>query len=853
MADASAPTGGVDSKDKTKIDEAFESTAFEALEKDFQEVLQELLGDKSLEHFRLEYEKLHRALKKSHESERRLIKKCRELNAEIVTNAAKVQTALKLSQEDQATISALKKEIERAWKMVEASHEKEQRAKDTIHSLKIEIANLSRLVEQGAGLSINQENTVNDLIRQRDELVKEREMLNSTVVTLSAQSSELFERVQKLQQERIQSDAEIHNMKDLLNTRRTEAERDQRKKELLDRELKELRANLERSHSTLHQRQMQLEEEIRNKQKLEETNGELDAKLKEEIAHSGALDSRVKERNEKLNAEVSKNRKLEAENQERAREVQERTEEIGLLNTRLTELNKKQDALRKKLAGAEDEKKQLETQRHNLLNDVQAISREIESLKKHGDADKKQIEDLLRERDILNKNVIKADASTKKHIDLVKRHKQEAVKRAADILRYKHDAQENKKRIYELEKQKEKYAIELSQANSKYIALLEELKTVHNKLEELKKHNADCKTRLNQQKNLYEQVRTDRNLYSKNLIESQDEIAEMRRKYKIMYHNIEQLKEEIKEKDSALIKEHFEKNRVAQENEKIRDELNRATKKMSSLQTVVDNQKSVISERDILGTQLIRRNDELALLYEKIKIQQSTLQKGEIQYQDRLEDIRGLQRKIALLKREVHFAKQQVTSIEDLKREVYHLQRDLLQERTKVKALSEELENPMNVHRWRKLEGADPATYEMVQKVKTLQRRLIQKTEEVVEKDLQIQEKEKLYVELKNILARQPGPEVAEQLTIYQQNMKDKTKQMKAMASELNMYHAQVGEYKDEIERLTRDMQDLKRKYFETKKKEMTLRDTNRPDASIKPQMISNQQKFTGGGFNLSV
>ena len=36
----------------------------------------------------------------------------------------------------------------------------------------------------------------------------------------------------------------------------------------------------------------------------------------------------------------------------------------------------------------------------------------------------------------------------------------------------------------------------------------------------------------------------------------------------------------------------------------------------------------VISERDILGTQLVRRNDELALLYEKIKIQMSTLDKG---------------------------------------------------------------------------------------------------------------------------------------------------------------------------------------------------------------------------------
>ena len=73
------------------------------------QVLQELMGDRSLEKFRVEYEKLHRALKKSHESEKRLMQKCRELNAEIVANSAKVATALKLSQEDQATIASLKK------------------------------------------------------------------------------------------------------------------------------------------------------------------------------------------------------------------------------------------------------------------------------------------------------------------------------------------------------------------------------------------------------------------------------------------------------------------------------------------------------------------------------------------------------------------------------------------------------------------------------------------------------------------------------------------------------------------------------------------------------------------------
>ena len=46
-------------------------------------------------------------------------------------------------------------------------------------------------------------------------------------------------------------------------------------------------------------------------------------------------------------------------------------------------------------------------------------------------------------------------------------------------------------------------------------------------------------------------MRSDRNLYSKNLIESQDEIAEMKRKFKIMNHQIEQLKEEIEAKDQV--------------------------------------------------------------------------------------------------------------------------------------------------------------------------------------------------------------------------------------------------------------------------------------------------------------
>merc|ERR1740130_139525 len=80
----------------------------------------------------------------------------------------------------------------------------------------------------------------------------------------------------------------------------------------------------------------------------------------------------------------------------------------------------------------------------------------------------------------------------------------------------------------------------------------------------------------------------------------------------------------------------------------------------------------------------------------------------------------------------------------------------------------------------------------MIQRSHALQKQLIRKTEEVAAKDGLIQQKEKLYVELKSILARQPGPEVAEQLQIYQDNLGEKQKQLKAMTAELNMHRGQV-------------------------------------------------------------
>ncbi len=202
------------------------------------QVLSELVGDKSLDRFRQEYEKLHRALKKSHENEKRLIKKCRELNQEIVQNAAKVQTALRLSTEDRNNLALLKREIDKAWKMVDAATEREARARDTIQQLKTEIQNLGKLVNEGAGLSIGQENTVNDLLKMKAELQREVETQAGTIVTAQKYAAELSERVAVLEKEKMESEVKHRAMKEDMMRHKADGDREGRRADRLENEMK---------------------------------------------------------------------------------------------------------------------------------------------------------------------------------------------------------------------------------------------------------------------------------------------------------------------------------------------------------------------------------------------------------------------------------------------------------------------------------------------------------------------------------------------------------------------------------------------------------------------------------------
>jgi chromosome segregation ATPase len=386
------------------------------------------------------------------------------------------------------------------------------------------------------------------------------------------------------------------------------------------------------------------------------------------------------------------------------------------------------------------------------------------------------------------------------------------------------EIEHRKHTIRQLLAEKEKYEHDTEIANQQYYTSLEELKLQEMQVHELNKKIIADQLKLKQKQSLYESVRSDRNLFSKQLIDSQDEIMSLKKKFKSMNHQIDQMKEDISLKDHAIVKEHFLHHSVDKERELLKNELTKIKKQVQASEGIIENQRveimklqriieeaeqerqrqrnelsSVLSERNLLTSQLVKRNDELNQMYEKIKTQRGDLKMGELNFNKFSHEINHWQNEIRKLVETNNEVIESLTDYELLVRKIKQLEKDILKEKTRSRALMDELETPMNVHRWRILESSDPKRYDKILQIQSLQKQLVAMSDKVIQNDLLIQEKEKIYVELKNVIARHPGPEVEEQILLYQQTLKDKQKQLTAMNGELEMYIEQVKRFKEEI------------------------------------------------------
>ncbi|KAM8741734.1 cilia- and flagella-associated protein 58 [Acanthopagrus schlegelii] len=845
---------------------------FESME-EFQMVLNELVGDKSMDKVRVEYEKLIHALKKSRENEKRLMSKCRELNAEIVSTSTKVAAALKISQEDETTITSLKRELDKAWKMVDAAHDKEKRDKEAIRNLKEEVANLIKKAEQQTGFSTNQEQS--DQLKIIEQLAKEKDQLLTDVEGLREKFNKATATQQQIEAQRDSALESISQLQQELQVQQNEISREMRLKEKLDKEVKQLHMDMEAKMGDIKALNLQGERAREEQQRLEQQLKELkimNERSTKELEQMQVKNTKLQQECEQLS---SVKERLSLENQQNTNELKMREEEVSQMRQEIAKQTKMREAIQKKLHQMEDQKADVDVQKETLKAQIAGLEKDLESSQKQVEVDKKATDELIRERDILNKNMIKAAQSTEKQQSIVKLLEQDKKTLEHEINGYRQEAQKQRKIIQQLEKERDRYINETSNLMQKVQLKMSDVEVREMEIFDWRKKVSEAECKLKQQENLLESVISERNLYSKNLIEAQEEIAEMKRKMKTMNNQVTRLRDEITGKEMALAKDQQEHKRLEKDNEALKGELQSMKLQLEETKQRVDSQKAeqqklqkiiadadaeqiqqkkqleqVIRERDNLGKQLLRRNDEIALLYEKIRIQQSILSKGDFHYNQKMEDIRLLKVEIKRLQCKKSILDKTVPHTEDLRRELFHLQRELLRERVRNSVLEEQLK-PINIHRWRRLEGSDPGKYELIQKIQSLQKRLIAKTRELEERELLLQEKEKLYVELKHILARQPGPEAAEQLQQCQWTIRERTKKLKALIAEVRMLDSRMNEYKRENQSLANELSNVKKKYLRQKKLHSEQMTKTKVEQLEPLPQLSSKPHFIGGGFRI--
>ena len=224
-----------------------------------------------------------------------------------------------------------------------------------------------------------------------------------------------------------------------------------------------------------------------------------------------------------------------------------------------------------------------------------------------------------------------------------------------------------------------------------------------------------------------------------------------------------------------------------QEIDRLNVVINSIEKQMVALRSTYDR---AVEERNSTGSQLIDRNDELCRLYEVSNELQQSIGEGELRMKQRNEDHRLLRLKTEELKRQHTVARSRVPEIDLNKCKIEILEAQLVAERKKTEACCRLLEDPHNADRWRLLDGEDPSPDQLASKISMLESRLDGKREELLSKELILDEITALIDQLRSqALSRKASAKAQiDRLSDYQGRIRETTKQMLASVSELSMY-----------------------------------------------------------------
>ncbi|XP_045455418.1 cilia- and flagella-associated protein 58-like [Melitaea cinxia] len=811
-------------------------------EKEFVKILEQLRESEGLKLYSDVYTKLYDSYYKLKEENVTHQEKITSLKNKVSRYDATITEYLAEIAESSKTIDRLRGEIDDARALADAMHARELASVESLETMKKTVTRLEKELDarKRAG---DDDAGATSAVKEKEKFEKEKARLQGELDGVKQRLTNALSYIDELEQKNTNADETIAKLEEQLEEADNNAVRQNRLVEHLKGESNTLKTEVENRGNTIANLNDKLTKAEKTLERRDRQLRDMGSKLETAQQEKEAAVTRATQLREQLdstNAEFDKT-KLTLTNT--TKELKNMIDDGNRLRNEVSKLSKQAMQQMKKYQLLEQAKAGVESDRENLRQQVSVMEREIMLGKKQAEADRREVENLNREKDILNKNMQKIQNEALENLQIINRQEQRRKQ-----LEHELDtsaAQINKQRliIRQLEKDKDRMLEETIALNEKIDEISEEVRLRTADILDLKKALREESLKGRKLSVALDATRAERNMLHKNYTEALDEIQDLKQKLKMLAYQIEQLKEDISGKESGLKSCEGTLVKCNKKNEQLRTEVQAGLTKLSEAKAditalrqeearlnriiqegdaarakLTKELEGLINERDVVGAQLVRRNDEISLLYEKIRILEVTLHRGERQYEQRVEDIRLLRIEIIRLRKEKNLLSKGIENMTDLRLEVFNLERELGRERLRVRALEEALETPLNVHRWRKLQGTDPESVHLTQKLRLTQKKVLAQSEMLVLKDRELKETKNLYSAVKDMLALQPSPEIQQTLNRTQRALAQRTTKMKCLIAELSMRERQVTDLRLELERVNGELHSSKQKYFEIKR-----------------------------------
>jgi hypothetical protein len=187
-----------------------------------------------------------------------------------------------------------------------------------------------------------------------------------------------------------------------------------------------------------------------------------------------------------------------------------------------------------------------------------------------------------------------------------------------------------------------------------------------------------------------------------------------------------------------------------------------------------------------------------------------------------------------------------------LKLERIRLEKSLLEAQGRVRALEDELETPMHIHRWRFLESTNPEVMQLVRMAQMLRAKLMAKVAMTERIHADVNSIQSRLAILNRRVHNVTIAEHEDSVHFFEQILKQKTQQFNDLMEQVAQQTEVVLTSKTSVGIARSELRNSKGDYYSTKKQSDELKAQTRGSrVSDQPLLISGQ-RFIGGGFAVS-